>query len=66
MFRPNWPSAGVQVVTVKDSAAHCDAIFFPPTVVASDYFGNVGYHQFYVGVLGLHMIAFGFVWFVGC
>jgi hypothetical protein len=51
---------------VKDSATHFNAVFFPPTVVASGYFGYVGYHQFYLGVLGLHMIAFGFVWFVGC
>jgi hypothetical protein len=33
MFRPNWPSSGVQVVMVKDSAVHCNAWFFPPTVV---------------------------------
>jgi hypothetical protein len=33
MFQPNWPSSGVQVVMVKDSAAHCNAVFFPPTVV---------------------------------
>jgi hypothetical protein len=26
----------------------------------------VGYHQFYLGVLGLHVVAFGFVLFVGC
>jgi hypothetical protein len=24
MFRSNWPSSGVQVVTVEDSAAHCN------------------------------------------
>jgi heme exporter protein D len=41
MFRPNWPSSGVQVVMVKDSAAHCNAVFFPPIVVASGYFGYV-------------------------
>jgi hypothetical protein len=40
MFRPNWPSSGVQVVTVKDSAAHFNAVFFAP--VASDYSGYVG------------------------
>jgi hypothetical protein len=34
MFRPNWPSSGVQVVMVKDSAAHCNAVVFPPVVVA--------------------------------
>jgi hypothetical protein len=37
MFRPNQPSSGVQVAEVKDSAAHCKAGFFPPTVVASGY-----------------------------
>jgi hypothetical protein len=47
----------------KDSAA---AIFFPPIVVASGYFGDVGYHQFYLDALGLHVVAFGFVWYVGC
>jgi hypothetical protein len=66
MFRPNWPPSDVQVVVVKDSAARCNAVFFPPIVVASGYFGYVGYHQFYLGVLGLHVVAFGFVWFVGC
>jgi hypothetical protein len=45
MFRPNWPSSGVQFVVVKDSAAHCNAVFFPPMVVASDYFDYVGYPQ---------------------
>jgi hypothetical protein len=34
MFRPNWPSSDVQVVVVKDYAAHCNAVFFPPIVVA--------------------------------
>jgi hypothetical protein len=48
---------------VKDSAA---AVFFPPLVVASGYFGYVVYHQIYLGVLGLRVVAFGFVWFVGC
>jgi hypothetical protein len=37
MFRPNWPSSGAQVVMVKDSATHCNAVFFPPIVVASGY-----------------------------
>jgi hypothetical protein len=27
MFRPKWPSSGVLVVVVKDSAAHCNAVF---------------------------------------
>jgi hypothetical protein len=40
MFQPNWPSSGVQVAMVKDSAAHCNAVFFPPIVVASGSDGN--------------------------
>jgi hypothetical protein len=36
MFRPNWPSSGVQVVMVKDFAVHSNAVFFPPIVVASE------------------------------
>jgi hypothetical protein len=51
---------------VKDSAAQCNMTIFPPIVVASGYFGYVGYHQFCLGVLGLHVFAFGFVWFAGC
>jgi hypothetical protein len=58
MLWPNWPSSGVQVVMVKDSSAHCNAVFFPPTEVASGYFGYVGYHQFYFGILQLHVAAF--------
>jgi hypothetical protein len=58
MFRSSWPSSGVQVVMVKDSAAHCNAVLFPSILVASGYSGYVGYHQFYLGVLGLHVVAF--------
>jgi hypothetical protein len=36
MFRRNWPSPCVQVVEVKDSAAHFNAVSFPLIVVASD------------------------------
>jgi hypothetical protein len=36
------PSSGVRVVMVKDSAVRCNAVFFPPIVVASSYFGYVG------------------------
>jgi hypothetical protein len=57
MFRPNWPSSGVQVVIVKDSDAHCNAGFFPPIVVAFGYFGYVCYHQFYLDVLGLYVVV---------
>jgi hypothetical protein len=56
MFRPNWPSSGVQVVMVKGSAAHCDMVIFPPIVVASDYFGYVGYHRFYLLLLLLVLV----------
>jgi hypothetical protein len=57
MFRPDWPSSGVQVVMVKDSAAGCNTVFFPPIVVVSRYFGYVGYHQFYLDVLMLLVVA---------
>jgi hypothetical protein len=29
MLRPNSPYSGVRIVVVKDSAAHCNAGFFP-------------------------------------
>jgi hypothetical protein len=51
---------------VKESAAHCNAVFYLSTVVSPSYFAYLGYHQYYLGVLGLHMVAFHFVWFVGC
>jgi hypothetical protein len=35
MFQPDWPPSGVQVVMVKDSADHCNAVFFPSNVIAS-------------------------------
>jgi hypothetical protein len=57
MFRPNWPSSGLEVVTAKDSAAHCNAVFFPP--IASGYFSYAYCHKFYLGVLGLHVVALG-------
>jgi hypothetical protein len=52
MFPPNWPSSGVQVVVVKDSAAQCNAVYFPPIVVAIGYFG-------YVGCTWLLLVLFG-------
>jgi hypothetical protein len=39
MFRPNWPSSGVQAVIIKDSAAHSNVA---TAVVATGYFGYVG------------------------
>jgi hypothetical protein len=52
MFRPNWPSSGVQIVVVKASAAHCNAIFFLSILVASVIFG-------YVGCTWLLLVLFG-------
>jgi hypothetical protein len=57
MFRPNWSPSGVQVVMAKDSSAHSNAVFFPSIVVASGYFGHVGYQEFDLGALGLHVVA---------
>jgi hypothetical protein len=48
MFRPNCPSSGVQVVMVKDSAAHYNTVIFPPIVVVSGYFW----------LFGLQVVAF--------
>jgi hypothetical protein len=42
---------------VKHSTAHSNAVFFPP-VLACGYFDYVGYRQFYLGVLELHVVAF--------
>jgi hypothetical protein len=36
------PSSGVQVITVKGSAAHCHAVFFPPIQWASSRDSSVG------------------------
>jgi hypothetical protein len=57
MFRPNWPSSGVQVVVVKDSAAHCNAVFFPPTVVPSGCFGYVGCRWLLLVLFSLLVLA---------
>jgi hypothetical protein len=37
-----------------------------PVLVASGYFGYVGYHQLYLGVFWLQVIAFVFVLFLRC
>jgi hypothetical protein len=55
-FLSNWPSSGVQVVMVKLSAAHCNAVFFLSIVVVSCYFW----------LCGFHVVAYGYVRFVGC
>jgi hypothetical protein len=57
MFRANWPSSGVQVVMVKDSAVHCNAVFFPSIVVASGYFGYVGCTWLLLVLFGLLVVA---------
>jgi hypothetical protein len=41
-------------------------LLLPPIVVGAGYFGYVGYHRFYLGILVLHVVAIGFVWFAGC
>jgi hypothetical protein len=58
MFRPDWPSSGVQVFMVRDSAVRCNAVLFSRIVVASGYFSYVGYHQSYLDVLGFQVVAF--------
>jgi hypothetical protein len=44
---------------VKDSAAHCDAVFFPPIVlvVASGYFGYVDSMWLLLVLLDLLLVA---------
>jgi hypothetical protein len=46
---------------VMYSTPHCNVVIFPPIIVVSSYFGYVGYYQFYLAVLGLHVVSFGFV-----
>jgi hypothetical protein len=41
---------------VKDFAAHYNAGFFLPILVASDYFGYMGYHHFYAEIC--HLVKF--------
>jgi hypothetical protein len=57
MFRPIRPSSGAQVVMPKDSAAHCNAVSFPPTLVASGYFGYVGCMCLFLVLFGLLVVA---------
>jgi hypothetical protein len=57
MFGPNWPSSGVQVVMIKDSAAHSNAVSFPPTVVVSRCFGYLGCTLFLLFLFGLLVVA---------
>jgi hypothetical protein len=57
-FQRNWPSSGVLVVVVKDYAAHCNAVFFPPIVVASVILVMWVTITFIYVSLGLHVVAF--------
>jgi hypothetical protein len=62
MFRSNWPSSGVQVVMVKDSAAHFIAVFFPPIVVVSGYLVmcvTVSFIWVFLGCTWLLLVLFG-------
>jgi hypothetical protein len=51
MFQPNWPTSCVQVVVIKESAAHCKAVYFS-YVVASDYYY---YYYYYYYLIKLQM-----------
>jgi hypothetical protein len=42
IFRPKWPSSGVEVVVVQESAAHCNTIFFLLLLLPPVIFGYVG------------------------
>jgi hypothetical protein len=59
MFRPNWPSPCVHVVEIKDSAAHCKALFFPLIVVASGYLVRWIIISFIWVSLGCTLVLFG-------
>jgi hypothetical protein len=53
MFWPNRPSSGVQVVVMKESAAHCNAVLFS-YAVASDF----------CRLYGLSCYCYARVWFM--
>jgi uncharacterized membrane protein YqaE (UPF0057 family) len=50
----------MQAVMIKDVAAYCNAVFFPPVVVASGYFGYVGctWLPLLLVLFGLLVVAF--------
>jgi hypothetical protein len=56
---------GVHGITVKDSGGHCNAAFVRPIVAASGCLVMLVTTSS-LGVLGLHVVVFGFIWFVGC
>jgi hypothetical protein len=58
MFQPNRPSSGVQVVVIKEYAAHCNAVLFllhRCLILLLVMWVN---HLFYLGVLELHEPTF--------
>jgi hypothetical protein len=58
MFRPNWPSSGVQVVVMKGSAAHCDVL---PFLYSCN--GLIVRYVDYPAVT-MHMFGLWFNWFI--
>jgi heptaprenylglyceryl phosphate synthase len=66
MFRPKWPSSGVEVAVLKKSAAHCNAVLFP-YVVASDsrlyVWVNQLFHLDVLEQLQCTILPYGFVVF---
>jgi hypothetical protein len=60
LFRPNQPSSGLQAVTIKESAAHCNAVLF---LLCSSLWLLLAMwvnHLFYLGVHELYVFA---IWF---
>jgi hypothetical protein len=57
MFRPKWPSSGVQFVVFQDSAAHCNSAFFLLLLLPLVIFGYVGCTWLYLVLFGLLAVA---------
>jgi hypothetical protein len=57
MFRPKWPSSGVQFVVFQDSAAHCNAVFFLLLLLPLVIFGYVGCTWLFLILFGLLVVA---------
>jgi hypothetical protein len=53
MFRPNRPSSGVQVVVMKESAAHCNAVLLLICSCLGLIVDYVGYRAVAMHVFGL-------------
>jgi hypothetical protein len=59
MFRPKWPSSGVQIVVFQDSAAHCNAGFFLLLLLSLVIFGYVGFILFNILVVAALSVLVG-------